>query len=103
MRAFTNDLDLIASVIALAQDPGYVLIGPTERVWRCRIHGGPDIEPAPTYEDAAVHQLIDRKLLCIGGTKHMRHGRHEGRARLIVVPNTTAAMAWRWSTYKSAR
>ncbi len=102
-RPVVNDMDLIEAVIAVARDPGYVLIGATERVYR-RVPDGPGeaerVERVPVYEDAAVHQLITGHHLTIGGSHHVHYGRYEGRANSVLVPRTTARTANRWRSYQ---
>jgi hypothetical protein len=93
-------MDLIEAVIATACEPGYVLIGTAELVYRrCSDRAG-EVERVPEYEDAAVHQLITRKLLTVGGGHPVRCGQHQGRANSVLVPRDTVAQADRWRRYQ---
>ncbi|MGH3926365.1 MAG: hypothetical protein ACRDTT_26455 [Pseudonocardiaceae bacterium] len=101
VRGTTNDMDLIESVLRTAIDPGYVVIGAAESVHLyC---GGPDreVERAPSYESDAVHQLVDQKLLTIGGVpaRVTREG-EETRANSVLVSRKARGMASRWRSYK---
>lgn len=99
-RATVNDMDLIESVIRAAVDPGYFVIGPTEKVYRrdtTRVDG---IERVPRYEEDTVHQLITQKLFRIGGSHEVTYGPYFGRANSVLVNKKTAAMARRWRNYK---
>ena len=100
MRAVTNDLDLIESVIATAADPGYLLVGNAERVYRRDPQQGERIERVPDYEDAAVHQLLHGRALSRGSREQVRYGRHEGAATAVTVPKATAQRAARWRAYQ---
>ena len=99
-RATTNDLDLIEEVIRYAADPGYVLIGHAERVYRRRPGQPEHIHRVPPYEDAAVHQLLHTRALNRGEEDQVQHGSHQGRAISVRVPKSTAATIARWGTYK---
>ncbi len=92
-----NDLDLFASVVASARDPGYVLVGPAERVMlRDPIHKG-HVQSVPRYEADTVAQLLDTGHLKIGGTHVVSDGRREGMARSVLVPAATRATLARWA------
>src|SRR3954454_21782497 len=73
-RAAVNDLDLIESVIRTATDPGYVVLGPSERVYVREAGTKGDVHRAPSYEAAAVAQLLDSRHLSIGGTHTVQDG-----------------------------
>jgi hypothetical protein len=97
----TNDLDLIESVIRVARETGYVVMGPGEQVYHRDFDGGllDGIELAPGYEAEAVHQLIRRGLLTIGGGHTVSHEGHSCRADAVLVPRKTRDMAGRWRAY----
>ncbi len=95
----TNDMDLIETVIRLAREPGYVLIGATDRVYRRRVGSKEEVERVPGYEADAVHQLLARGLLSTGGAHQVRYSRREGRATSVLIPRATAKTAARWSSY----
>jgi hypothetical protein len=103
VRGLTNDMDLIESVISAALEPGYVVIGPAERVWRrvASSDGRTDgrIERVPDYEDHAVHQLLDQALFTIGRALSVYGGAYEGRASMVCVSADTARMLRRWRSY----
>jgi hypothetical protein len=99
-RPLTNDMDLIETVIRMAGDPGYVLIGAAERVYRRRPGCGEEVEKVPGYEADAVHQLLDQKALTTGGAHQVRYGRHEGRATSVLLSRATARRAQRWANYQ---
>ena len=100
-RAATNDLDLFASVVTSAQDPGYVLIGPAERVMlRDPTCGKTHVTTVPRYEADTVAQLLDAGHLKIGGTHVVTDGRREGPARSVLVPTATKAMVARWAALR---
>lgn len=96
-RHTTNDLDLVAAVVRLAADPGYVLIGPSERVYRRDPTTKGAVEAVPAYEQEAVTQLLASGHLSIGGTHRVHHGGREGAASSVLVPKTTRAMVRRWA------
>ena len=75
-----NDMNLIEKVLQVAENTGYVLVGPLERVYR---QVAPKvIESAPRYEAEAVHQLLSVKWLTKGGTHaYTCHG-YEGPGKL---------------------
>jgi hypothetical protein len=95
-RAETNDLDLIASAIRTAADPGYVLIGPTERVYLREPGSKHDVTAVPRYEAGAVAQLIESGHLEVGGIRIVRTGDREGPARSVLVTKAARAMVARW-------
>lgn len=95
--AATNDVELVASVIRLATDPGYVLVGPAERVMRRVAGDNHAVEPVPRYEQDTVRQLLDSRHLRPGGAHHVTAGTHDGPAAAVLVPRTTRDMANRWA------
>lgn len=99
-RVAVNDMALIEDVIALALDPGYLLIGPSEQVWRWQPGAAQEIDRVPDYEDAAVHQLLHTGLLTRGHTVSARYRDYEGRAIRVSVPTTTRNTALRWRSYR---
>ncbi|OZM73571.1 hypothetical protein CFN78_08540 [Amycolatopsis antarctica] len=94
----TNDMGLIEHVIGIASASGYVLVGTGEKVFR-KISND-QIEGTPAYEADAVHQLITRKWLKVGGTHVYRCGGREGPARSVLVPRSTKEKAHRWRALK---
>jgi 5-formaminoimidazole-4-carboxamide-1-beta-D-ribofuranosyl 5'-monophosphate synthetase len=98
-RPVTQDMDLVVSVIKAAKSPGYVVIGSSERVYRCTCEGVREVERVPDYEDGAVHQLIEQKLLTIGGGHTVSYQGQEGRANSVLVPKRTLMQMYRWESY----
>ncbi|WP_094920321.1 hypothetical protein [Pseudonocardia sp. MH-G8] len=96
----TNDPELIADVVRIATDPGYVVIGAAERVFRradgTTQKGGP-VEPVPAYEQDVVRQLLSTGQLKTGGAHTVRHGGREGSGSSVLVPRATRDMVTRWS------
>ncbi len=89
-----NDMNLIEKVLQVAENTGYVLVGPAERVYH---QVAPKvIESAPRYEAEAVHQLLSAKWLTKGGTHiYTCHG-YEGPGNSVLVPKATKAKARKW-------
>ncbi len=93
----SNDLDLFVAVAQTAIEPGYVLVGPAERVFgRDPAHAG-HVDPVPIYEAGMVAQMLDSRHLSIGGTHHVVYGRHDGPARSVLVPKATRDQVDRWT------
>jgi hypothetical protein len=93
----TKDRDLIEAVIQRAQDPGYVLIGPAERVFTRDPARKGVVEAVPKYEQDAVAQLLASGHLRIGGTHHVTYGDRNGPASAVLVPRATRQLADRWA------
>jgi hypothetical protein len=95
-----NDMDLVEAVLAVAASTGYRLVGPGQKVYRCSETRKDGIEPVPSYEDVAVHQLIDARWLDVGGNHPCVYGRFEGYGQSILVPRRTKEAMARWRAYK---
>ncbi len=101
------DPDLIATVLRLATSPGYLLLGPAERVVRpgdtrpgAR---GVDVEAVPTYEADTVAQLLDsRHLRCVGTAQVTNDGRLVAATTLAVTP-TGRRLLTRWTATHTTR
>jgi hypothetical protein len=93
----SNDLDLFVAVTRTAISPGYVLIGPTERVFRRAPSWKGHVDPVPSNEAAMVAQMIDGRHLSTGGTHHVIYGRHDGPTRSVLVPRATRDQIDRWT------
>lgn len=87
-------MDLIQRVIRTASISGFVLVGGNERVYQRTTDN--HVEQVSTDVDDAVHQLIKRKWLHVGGTHHVRYGRYQGPARSVLVPKKSRDMVHRW-------
>lgn len=95
----TNDMDLIAAVAGNASRGLYVLVGPNERVYiRTDGPNGRDVARVPRYEEAAVHQLLNRGWLKPGGrTKDLACGAATFTATAVNCPQSTRARVHRWA------
>lgn len=96
----SNDIDLMAGIIRAAAEPGYMLVGPTDRVFRVEPGDRHSVEPAPRYEQDAVRQLLDAGLLTIGGAHTVTYGDRTGPAHSVLIPKATRAMAARWDNLR---
>ena len=93
----TNDIELIQTIVRLAIEPGFVLIGPAERVFCYQPDRGRAlVRPVPKYEAAAVAQLLDSRPLRTGGARTVQYGEHSGTATSVLVPKATRDMLTRW-------
>jgi hypothetical protein len=102
-RREVNDLDLIESVIRTATDPGYVLIGPAERVYLRERGSTRAVTRVPGYEADAVAQLLDSRHLSVGGTHIVRANGREGPARSVLVSKSARSMLARWQALRPLR
>jgi hypothetical protein len=102
-RPALNDLDLVASVIRSAAEPGYVVVGVGERVLLRDAARNGFVVSVPRYEADTVAQLLDTGHLKIGGTHVVSDGRHEGPARSVLVPTATRALLARWAALHPPR
>jgi hypothetical protein len=98
----TADPELIATVLRLAITPGYLLLGPAERVVRPadgRVGiRGVDVEPVPVFEADTVAQLLDSRHLRLGGTRQVTHAGRVVAATTLTVPAAGRRLLDRWST-----
>jgi hypothetical protein len=92
-----NDLELIEAVIRTATEPGYVLIGPSEQVYVREAGTRNDVYRAPSYEAAAVAQLLDSRHFTVGGTHTVKYGQREGPARSVLVTALARNMLDHWA------
>ena len=95
-RAESNDLDLFATIVRTAADPGYVLIGAAGKPFVREPGDKHQVHPVPRYEADAIAQMLDAGHLKTGGHHHVRTGRHEGPANSILIPAATRSMVHRW-------
>lgn len=96
----TNDPELIATVLRLALAPGYLLLGPAERVvrpldGRVGAHGV-DAQAVPGYEADTVAQLLDSRHLRLGGVRQVTHGDRLVAATSVTVPAAGRRLLDRW-------
>jgi hypothetical protein len=92
-----NDLEMIRAVLLEAIRPGYVLIGPAERVYIRRPDLGPDqVTAVPRYEAGLVAQLLDARHLRVGGRHMVTVEDRTGPATSVLVPGRTRGLLARW-------
>ena len=85
-------------MIRSADEPGYVVVGPSERVFlRDPPAARASSSSVPRYEADTVAQLLDSGHLRLGGTHVVSDGRQEGPARSVLVTTATRAMVARWA------
>jgi hypothetical protein len=98
----TTDPELIATVLRLAISPGYLLLGPAERVVRMldgRVGArGVDVDPVPGFEADTVAQLLDSHYLRLGGTRQVTHAGRVVAATTVTVPTAGRRLLDRWTT-----
>ncbi len=103
----TADPDLITTVLRLATSPGYLLLGPAERVVRPldgRVGArGVDVDPVPVFEADTVAQLLDSRHLRCGGTAQVTHDRRLVAATTLGVTATGRALLARWTATHTTR
>jgi hypothetical protein len=95
--AATNDRDLIEAIIRHAQDPGYVLIGPAERVFSRDPARKAAVEQVPRRQQLRDGVLFVAGHLRIGSTHHVTYAGHDGPASSVLVPHATRHLADRWA------
>jgi hypothetical protein len=95
-RPKVNDMELIERVLREATDPGFMVVGIREDVYR-RITDDV-VEKVSSDVDFAVHQLIEAKWPEIGGTHHVRYDRYTGPARSVLVPRKAKQASYRWGS-----
>ncbi|MET7998491.1 hypothetical protein ABZU76_47240 [Amycolatopsis sp. NPDC005232] len=93
-RMPVNDMNLIEKVLRIAENVGYVLVGPSERVYR--LYARLAIETTPADEAHAVHQLLDAKWLTKGGGHFYTCYGHSGPGNSVLVPRATKNKARQW-------
>jgi hypothetical protein len=92
----TNDLRRVLQVLKTAIEPGYVLVGPNQAVYR-RDVGSEDAEAVPAVEAAAVHQLLGSVHLRRGASRTVRIGRYRGAAETVLVTRVGREALARWA------
>lgn len=91
------DKDLIASVIRLARDPGYLLVGPAEHVMRRDDHHRDGATAVPTYEADTVAHLLDSGHLTLGATHPGTIHGHTRTACTVLVADRARRLLDRWT------
>jgi hypothetical protein len=90
----SNDVDLMHAVAANAIHAGYVLVGASERVY-ARV-AGDEVVRVPRFEEDAVHQLLRRRWLTIGGSHALTCGAASLTGVALLVPRQTRTAVTRW-------
>jgi len=93
-------MDLVEAVLKLAVQPGYLVIGHPETVWRRRARRSAETDRAAPDEELAVIQLLRNGLLTLGGYHQITHGRHDIRARAVLVLDSTRNLTRRLAAYQ---
>ncbi|GAA3437008.1 hypothetical protein [Kutzneria kofuensis] len=94
-----NNMETIKTVIDRAwSERPYVLVGPTGQPHRVSDDG--TVKPCIYWEADAIHQLIQQKVLVVGGRRsyQTRHGVKSGQS--VLVPKSTRDMLSRWKSLK---
>lgn len=99
-RGESNDLELFSSIVKAATDPGYVVVGASERVFLRDPAQPGHVVTVPRYEADAVGQMLDAGHLKTGGTHHVTYGTTDGPARSLLVPAATRALVNRWAVLR---
>ncbi|WP_337826564.1 hypothetical protein [Pseudonocardia sp. UM4_GMWB1] len=94
--AATQDPREVARIVALAQDPGLLLIERTGLVLRSDPARPGCADAVARHDGDTVAQLLDTGHFKLGGVHHVHHNGSEGPARSILVPRATRDMATRW-------
>ncbi|MFP5022528.1 hypothetical protein [Pseudonocardia phyllosphaerae] len=94
--AATQDPREVARIIALAQDPGLLVIERSGRVLRSDPARPGCAEAVSRHDGDTVAQLLDSGHLRLGGNHHTHHNGQEGPARAVLVPKATRDMVTRW-------
>jgi hypothetical protein len=90
----SNDIELMQIVAGNAVRCGYLLVGPSERVY-ARV-AGDEVQRVPRYEEDAVHQLLRRRWLTTGGNHHITCGAASLIGMAVLVPKDTRLRVTRW-------
>jgi len=91
----TNDTDLVITIVERAMSSlGYVLIGPTGQVHRK--HGPHQAKKCIWWEADAVHQLLTRKWLTVGGYHLYQVGATRKAGQSVLVPKHIRLKVQRW-------
>lgn len=95
-RAESNDVELMYTVAGNAMRCGYLLAGPSERVYARDSDPLTSVVPVPRWEDDAVHQLLGRRWLARGQVRKVTCGAARLTATTVSVPPATRARVNRW-------
>ncbi|MEV6604898.1 hypothetical protein [Kutzneria sp. NPDC051319] len=94
-----NNMETIKKVLeyAISSRP-YVLIGPTGQPHRLGEDG--IVRPLIFWEADALHQLITKKLVTVGGNHRFQTRYGEKTGQSVLVPRNTRIMLSRWNALK---
>jgi hypothetical protein len=93
----SNDLDLIRHIAGNATRGLYLLVGTSERVYaRAEAPDSPTVVRVPRYEEDAVHQLLRRAWLTLGGTHRVACGAASLTGTAVLAPKVTRTRVARW-------
>ena len=95
-RVESNDVELMYTVAGNAMRCGYLLAGPSERVYARDSDPLTTVVPVPRWEDDAVHQLLGRRWLTRGSLRKVTCGAAHMSATTVLVPPATRARVNRW-------
>lgn len=98
--AATQDPDLIAVVVRLADDPGYRVAERSGRVFRVEAGQKGSVEPVPTHKADVVRQLIDARALELGGNHSIRNGNEIAPSRSVLVTKDLRGRVTRWANLR---
>lgn len=74
------------SALRTAASPGYVLVGPSARVYRRLVEGSKDVESVPRYVAATVYELLDDEdLISSGVTEYVNRDDYAGAAEMATA------------------
>lgn len=93
----TNGIDLVQHVAGNAGRGLYLIVGASDRVY-ARADGAEsrDVVRVPRYEEQAVHQLLTRGWLTLGGRHDVTCGAASLVGTAVLCPKTTTARVRRW-------
>lgn len=92
----SNDIELMLTVAANAIRCGYLLAGPSERVYARDSDQRDEVVRVPRYEDDAVHQLLRRRWFGRGSPHQVTCGAVTLRATSVLVPKDTRHRVASW-------
>jgi hypothetical protein len=95
-----NDMDLVNAVLSSAGTVGFHLGSGDRKVYRC---ADTRVEPVPSYEEVAVHQLLDAGYLDVTKTRacpFATHRKVEGHGPAVRLTKRGTTAFNRWRAYK---
>jgi hypothetical protein len=92
----SNNVELMHTVAGNADRAGYLVAGRAERVYARDPDRHGRAVRVPRWEEDAVHQLLRRRWLALGGTYRFVCGAAELTGTTVLVPRETRARVDRW-------